>query len=98
MTSLPDIAAALRAERYSHHRLSDGSGVLLDLQGTEVLALNETSETLLTTIESGAVSTAELVARLVARFEVEAEEAARDVETFVSELSECLIEKAEMSD
>jgi hypothetical protein len=86
LRDLPELAAALTSERFSHASLADGSGVILDIDGMLVLTLNETGEALVRALLAGAADEAELVTRLVTEFEVEASRARDDVAAFVAEL------------
>jgi hypothetical protein len=86
MTSYEVLAAALNSERFSHTSLADGTGVILDIEGEQVLTLNETSEFLVAAMLGGVVDQAELVARLVTEFEVETPQAKADVTAFLATL------------
>ena len=71
MTHCNTLATALNSERFSHTSLADGTGVILDIEGEQVLTLNETSEFLVAALLVGVADPAELVSRLVAEFEVD---------------------------
>lgn len=68
-------------------RLVEGEVVLLDGERAEFLAVNRTGAALWTLLVGGA-SRDELAAALVERFEVEAVDAAADVDRFLSALAE----------
>ena len=90
MTDIPALAAALATDRYTHTALADGTGVVLDIEGMHILTLNETGEFLVAAMLAGAVDEPDLVARLVAGFEVEEPQAREDVSSFLVELSQYL--------
>ena len=90
MTDLPALAAALATDRYTHTALADGTGVILDIDGMHVLTLNQTGEFLIAAVLAGAADEPELVARLVAEFEVKAAQAREDVTAFLAEVSQYL--------
>ena len=90
MTDLPALAAALATDLYTHTALADGTGVILDIDGMHVLTLNQTGEFLIAAVLAGAADEPELVARLVAEFEVEAAQAREDVTAFLAEVSQYL--------
>ncbi len=86
MTHCNTLATALNSERFSHTSLADGTGVILDIEGEQVLTLNETSEFLVAALLGGVADPAELVTRLVAEFEVEPPQAEADVAAFLATL------------
>lgn len=86
MTQYDSLAATLNSERFSHTSLADGTGVILDIAGEQVLTLNETSEFLVVAMLSGVVDPTELTTRLVAEFEVESPQARADVTAFLAML------------
>ena len=90
MTDVPALAAALATDRYTHTALADGTGVILDIEGMHVLTLNQTGEFLVAAVLAGAAGEPDLVARLVAEFEVEEPQAHEDVSTFLAEVSQYL--------
>ena len=90
MTDIPALAAALATDRYTHTALADGTGVILDIEGMHVLTLNETGEFLIAAMLAGAADEPDLVARLVAEFEVEEPQAREDVAAFLTEVSQYL--------
>ena len=90
MTDVPALAAALATDRYTHTALADGTGVILDIEGMHVLTLNQTGEFLVAAVLAGAAGEPDLVARLVAEFEVEEPQAHEDVSAFLVELSQYL--------
>lgn len=94
--TLPDdglaerLRRALRSANLALTRLSDGTGVLLDMEGLEVLSLNATA---MFVVDRLAVSEEDFdaIARgLAVRFRVGADEAACDVERFLKELTKAL--------
>jgi len=65
----------------------EGDVIAVDVRTSEYLAINDTGAVLWRALHGGATS-AELVERLVARFDVEPEAAMRDVEAFLAGLEE----------
>lgn len=90
MNSIETIANLLKSGRLSCATLADRTGVLLRLDGLEVLSLNETALFLVQAMQEGAASEAALVARLVNAFEVDEATAERDVQTFTHQLATSL--------
>ncbi|MBL0311131.1 MAG: PqqD family protein [Holophagaceae bacterium] len=86
MTDLDVLTATLNSDRFSHTSLADGTGVILDIEGEQVLTLNETSEFIVSALLGGVVDSTELISRLVSEFEVEAPQAEADVTAFLATL------------
>ena len=86
MTDLAVLTAALNSDRFSHTSLADGTGVILDIEGEQVLTLNETSEFIVSALLGGVVDSTELISRLVSEFEVETPQAEEDVNAFLATL------------
>lgn len=84
MTNHETLSSTLNSERFSHTSLADGTGVILDIEGEQVLTLNETSEFLVSALLKGVVDPNDLTARLVAEFEVEIPQAEADVNAFLA--------------
>ncbi len=74
-----------RCGEFSTTRLPDGSGVLLDLQREVILNFNATGAFLIEQLIDGA-TVAELVDRVLERFEVDRATATADVERFTTQL------------
>ncbi len=66
--------------------LGDGSGVILDLDGHQVLTLNVSGVMLVQAIAEGTLALEDLVAVLIGRFDVDRDTAERDVQAFLEEL------------
>jgi hypothetical protein len=81
----PDIAAP--RDNLARRRLPDGSGVVLDLDGSTVLRTNPTAAALLEAIDRGITGIAPLAAILTDCFDVDEKTARRDVEAFLTALS-----------
>lgn len=90
MNSIETIANLFKSGRLSCTALADRTGVLLRLDGLEVLSLNETALFLVQAMQEGAASEAALVARLVDAFEVDETTAERDVRAFTQLLATSL--------
>jgi len=66
--------------------LGDGSGVILDLDGHQVLTLNGSGVVLVDAIAAGTLAIDDLAKILRERFDVEEMVAERDVQAFLEEL------------
>ena len=84
------IRGALESGRLTINALDDGSGVLLDIDGEQLLTLNRTGMRLVQAIDEGASSVEALRDMLVKEFDVEAERAQVDARAFVGEVAEAL--------
>ncbi len=90
MNHLERAAAALRSERLSYSSLSDGSGVILDMNGLQVLTLNPTGAVLIDAIRSGVIDETNLVRRITSEFNVDEARAQADIASFLDQLQTCL--------
>jgi hypothetical protein len=86
------LAAMLADDELTTTKLVDGTGVILDVDTLQVFTLNETGMFLVEAMGEGVDDRDELVARLVANFEVEDEVAEGDVDAFVGELATFLLD------
>lgn len=84
------IRDALESGRLTINALDDGSGVLLDVDGEQLLTLNNTGMRLIQAIDDGAIGVETLRDMLLAEFEVEAERAESDAQAFVGEVAAAL--------
>ncbi|HMB37735.1 MAG TPA: PqqD family protein [Wenzhouxiangellaceae bacterium] len=84
------IRGALESGRLTINALDDGSGVLLDVDGEQLLTLNRTGMRLVQAIDDGAASVEALRDMLLDEFEVEAERAEADAQAFVGEVAKAL--------
>lgn len=84
------IRGALESGRLTINALDDGSGVLLDVDGEQLLTLNRTGMRLVQAIDDGAATVEALRDRLLDEFEVEAERAEADAQAFVGEVAKAL--------
>ena len=90
MNGLAGIARALRSGRFAMTRLGDGSGVLLDIEGNQVLSLNETGMFLLDAIAAGTAGEDALLSAMLGAFDVDETTARADLDRFLAELRERL--------
>lgn len=65
----------------------DGSGAILDIDGRQVLTLNETAMAIVGEIAAHDVTKADLLAAVCERFDATADQAEHDLETFLTQLS-----------
>jgi len=86
------LAAMLADDELTTTKLVDGTGVILDVDTLQVFTLNETGMFLVEAMGEGVDERDELVARLVATFEVEDDVAADDVDAFIGELATFLLD------
>lgn len=84
------IRGALESGRLTINALDDGSGVLLDVDGEQLLTLNRTGMRLVQAIDDGAATVEALRDMLLDEFEVEAERAEADAQAFVGEVAKAL--------
>jgi hypothetical protein len=89
--SLNDLADRLNDPELGRTVLPDGTSVILDISGHQVLSLSKTGTFVVQEIRNGATSIDELAGRLAARYEVDATTARSDSERFVEDLSKALL-------
>jgi hypothetical protein len=90
MLDVETIAARLQSLRQDMTVLPDGSAVLLDLDGGQVLTLSETGTFLVERLQHGTTETDALAADLCDAYAVEPDQARRDVDAFLRELAASL--------
>lgn len=88
--SIMKIRSALESGRLTINALDDGSGVLLDVDGEQLLTLNRTGMRLVQAIDEGTSSVEGLREMLLTEFEVEPERAETDARAFVEEIAGAL--------
>ena len=93
MTRIIDLAELLTAQAITYTKLADESGIVLDTDTAQVFSLNESATFLLEALTRGARSNDDLVHALVTEFEVDEQTARADVEAFVQELAQHLLEQ-----
>ena len=86
MNELRDLADILSSSRVSRTRLPDGTGVVLDVVGRNVVSLNVTGEFVIEQLAKGLADEDEMVRRMVAEFRTDDYSARRDLESFVARL------------
>lgn len=84
-----DLARQLQHGDYTTTILPDGSGVLLDLQHEALLSFNATGAFMLSCLIEG-LGPAEIVRKVVGRFEVDEATAATDVVGFITQLADAV--------
>jgi hypothetical protein len=89
-SAITRIREALDSGRLTVNALDDGSGVLLDIDGEQLLTLNASGMHLVQSIENDQLDVAGLRDRLCDRFEVEADRAESDARAFVIEVAGAL--------
>jgi hypothetical protein len=92
MSRLVDLSELLASEDLTQTKLADETGVILDVDSLQVFSLNETGMFLVEAMREGATTREELMARMVANFEVDEATAMADLEAFIAELVKHLIE------
>ena len=93
MNNIEELAAMLATDELTTTKLVDGTGVILDVDSLQVFTLNETGMFLVEAMGEGVADRGGLVTRMVESFEVEDDEAGRDVNAFVGDLAKFLLEK-----
>jgi hypothetical protein len=83
MKLIAEIAAALASDRVLLETLDDGSGVILNLEGSQVLSLNDSGMCVVESIRRGLATAEELVEALMDEFEVDADTARRDIDSLI---------------
>lgn len=86
-TGISAIQEKLQQNVCSVSKLVDGSGVILDVSGHQVLTLNEAGMVLVESLQHGVDDQQQLVDKLSEVFEVEPEQANRDVAAFLALLA-----------
>lgn len=89
-TSLETVRAALDDGRLTINALDDGSGVLLDIEGEQLLTLNRTGLAMVQAVADGAGTNAEVGQFIAELFDVEADIAAADAAGFLAEIAAAL--------
>ena len=79
-------------EEFTQQKLSDQTGVILDVDSLQVFSLNPTGQFLVDCLRQGVTTEGDLVDRLIAEFDVGKDVARTDVEAFLGELEACLID------
>ena len=87
---IDQIRHALEAERLTINALDDGSGVLLDVEGEQLLTLNATGMRLIRAIADHAASAEELGARMASEYDVTPDRAEADVRMFIDHVARAL--------
>ena len=81
---------ALHRGRLTINALDDGSGVLLDVDGEQLITLNRTGVRRVQYVDEGATTVDALRDRLMKEFEVDADRAERNARTFFTALAQAL--------
>jgi len=84
-----DLARQLQHGDYTTTILPDGSGVLLDLQHEALLSFNATGAFMLSCLMEG-LGQAEIVRKVVGKFDVDEATAATDVAGFITQLADAV--------
>ncbi|NKI33601.1 PqqD family protein [Wenzhouxiangella sp. XN79A] len=88
--AIQQIRAALDSGRLTVNRMDDGTAVVLDIEGEQLMTLNGSAVTLLDAISSRADSEKALAEALVDAYEVDIERAERDASDFLTALDRSL--------
>jgi len=84
------LAEALESQRLTINALDDGSGVVLDVDGEQLLTMNATALTLVQAVSDGARTEGELVTVLTDTFEVDDDPARADIRSLMKQVTEVL--------
>jgi len=94
MSRIEELSRLLASdEEFTQQKLSDETGVILDVDSLQVFSLNPTGQFLVDCLRQGVTTEDGLVERLVAEFDVGEGMAREDVAGFLGELETHLIEK-----
>jgi hypothetical protein len=88
-----DLSRLLSSEAISQTRLADHSGVILDIDSLQVFSVNDAGMCLIEALRDGIDDHEGLVRRIVEEFEVDRETASGDVDGFVEELAQYLVDR-----
>jgi hypothetical protein len=77
----------LSSERLTETVLNEGGGVLLDLEGQQILSLNEVGMEIVRMLRGESLTQADLAQRLAEAYGIDEETAAKDVGSFIQRLS-----------
>lgn len=80
----------LSSGRLTETALDEGGGVLLDLEGHQILSLNEVGMKIVRMLRSELLSHNDLAQRIAEAYALDEETAAQDVGLFIQRLSEFL--------
>lgn len=80
----------LNSERLTETALGEGGGVLLDLEGQQILSLNGVGLEIVHMLRREAMSQAELAAHITQAYGIDEDTAAGDVALFIERLSQFL--------
>ena len=80
------LRGALKAGRLTISPLDDGSGVVLDVAGEQLLEMNASALAMLQAVADGAETEQAVAERIAERFEAPGEQVAADVHTFFAQL------------
>lgn len=85
--ALEIVARALAAGRLTINALDDGSGVVLDVEGEQLMTMNATGLVIMQSIAEGADELDAVVHGITAAFDVDAIRARRDIEAFLDRMA-----------
>jgi len=80
----------LSSERLTETALDEGGGVLLDLEGQQILSLNAVGMKIVRMLRSDPLSQDDLAQRIAEAYGIDVETAAQDVGLFIQRLSQFL--------
>ncbi|MFO7763078.1 MAG: PqqD family protein [Wenzhouxiangellaceae bacterium] len=87
MDPIEKLRDALQCGRVTINALDDGSGVLLDVDGEQLISLNRTGIRLVQYLDEGAATLDAVRDRLAEEFEIDSDRAERDARAFFAELA-----------
>jgi len=88
--SLEIVQKALHGGRLTVNPLDDGSGVVMDVDGEQLMTMNASALAIVILINEGAESMEQVVRGLTASFDVDAARAGLDVEHFLNRMARSL--------
>jgi len=88
--SIENLAQGLAEGRLTISALDDGSGVVLDVEGEQLLEMNASGLAMMQAIADGAKTEKEVAEVVAGRFDAPRDQVLADVRGFVSDVSEAL--------
>lgn len=83
---IEDLKPLLESDQLTFTAMADGTAVLLDLDGHQVLSLNTTGALIVRELYAGAANAHDLAAHVMKAFDIDQATAERDVAEFLTQL------------
>lgn len=89
-TNINNLKLAISSPSLTITKLSDGTSVLLDIEGNQVLSFNQTGAYIIDCLYNDMDSIEDISSALSSEFDISPDEAKRDIQDFISELSKLM--------